>query len=81
MKLLELPVLKSRKTDRKSLVTPRAAIKIVASHRILKVGCRSSLESDNGLMFLCVCVCLLTLWHIRNRGWTQDFSKRDGRGG
>lgn len=78
--LLELPVLKSRKTDRKSLVTPRAAIKIVASNRILKVSSRSSLESDSRLMFLCVCVCLLTLWHIRNRGVDPRFFKKGWEG-
>ena len=66
--------------DRKSLVTPRAAVEIVASHRTLKVGSRSSPEVETGL-FLCVCVCLRTLWHIRNRGWIQDFSKRAERGG
>ena len=53
-----MSVLKSRKpTIRKSAVTPRVAVEIIASHRIQKVGSISSPVIDTHII---VCDCILT---------------------
>lgn len=78
--LLQLYVLKSRKMVRKSLVTPRAAVEIIASHRILKVGSRSNPEIDTGLF---LCVCAYAYLHRGTSGIRAGGSKifHRGRGG